>query len=116
MQKHPEYGSEILGNYKNPLLNLSRTIALTHHEKWNGQGYPNKTKREAIPKEGRIVAISDVFDALTAKRPYKEAWSLEESMAVINEGSGEHFDPQLVEVFNEFLPEILKIKEKWSEK
>lgn len=109
MERHAEIGAKIIGNHDNILLETARTVALTHHEKWDGSGYPHGLKGEEIPLTGRIVAIADVFDALTSKRPYKEAWSLEKSVAHIKEESGRHFDPALVAVFIERLDEILAL-------
>lgn len=114
MRSHAEIGSRILGMSHNPIFNLASEIALYHHEKWNGKGYPIGLTGESIPECARIVAIADVFDALTMKRPYKEAWSVEDSITEIINGSGSHFDPKLVNVFCKILPDILKIKEKWD--
>jgi putative two-component system response regulator len=115
MRRHPEIGAEILGDCHSGLLKLARSIALTHHEKWDGSGYPKQLKGEQIPIEGRIVALADVFDALTSKRPYKEAWSVDKTMAFIREQSGKHFDPQLVELMEQKLDDILAIKARWQE-
>ena len=87
-----------------------------HQEKWDGSGYPKGLKGEEIPLVGRIVAIADVFDALTTERPYKKAWPVEKAVSFIEEESGKHFDPQLVPIFKDVLPEILEIKEKFAEK
>ncbi len=116
MHKHPEFGADIIGEHRCRLLEMARTIALTHHEKWDGSGYPNGLAGEEIPLVGRIVAISDVFDALTSRRPYKEPWSIDKTMEVITQESGQHFDPGVVTVFHSVLPEILEIKEQWAEK
>jgi len=94
---------------------MAHEIALTHHEKWNGSGYPKGLVGEAIPLVGRITALADVFDALTSKRPYKHAWPVEKAVDLIKEESGQHFDPVLVEVFLQSLPLILDIKEKYAE-
>ena len=115
MRKHPNIGIEILGGNTCPLLNMARDIALTHHEKWNGTGYPNGLKGEDISIYGRIAAIADVFDALTTERPYKEAWPLEKALNLLKEESGKHFDPKIVELFMESLPLILEVKEKYKE-
>lgn len=115
MQKHPEIGAEILGECDSQLLKLARSIALTHHEKWDGSGYPYGLAGEDIPIEGRIVALADVFDALTSKRPYKEAWSVEKTMQLIQEQSGKHFDPDLVALLVDNLDKILAVKEQWQE-
>jgi len=115
MRKHPAIGAEIIGDHKSQLLKMAAEIALTHHEKWNGQGYPNNLKADEIPLTGRIVAIADVFDALTTARPYKAAWEVDKAVNLIKEESGQHFDPDLVPVFIDQLPQILSIKEKWKE-
>ena len=94
---------------------MARTIALTHHEKWDGSGYPNGLKGEEIALEGRIVAIADVFDALTSERPYKRAWTVEEAIATMRRDSGKHFDPGLIELFIAHLPAMLEIKAQWKE-
>ncbi|OEC36328.1 putative two-component system response regulator [Pseudomonas cuatrocienegasensis] len=115
MRGHVEIGARIIGEHASGLLKTAQIIALTHHEKWDGSGYPNGLRGEAIPIEGRIVAIADVFDALTSVRPYKAAWSIEDAVALLREESGRHFDPQLVELFIEQLPAILEIKARWAE-
>jgi HD-GYP domain-containing protein (c-di-GMP phosphodiesterase class II) len=114
MQNHTVFGAKILENAKAELLQVSETIALTHHEKWDGSGYPRGLKGEAIPLSGRIVALADVFDALTTKRCYKPAFSLEESLKIIKEGTGRHFDPKLVQAFNDSLEKILAVKAQFS--
>ncbi|HSC85450.1 MAG TPA: two-component system response regulator [Pseudomonas sp.] len=115
MRQHAQIGADIIGEHESGLLQMARSIALTHHEKWDGSGYPNGLKGEDIPLAGRIVAIADVFDALTSVRPYKPAWSVEETLALLRRESGAHFDPQLVELFLGCMPEILAIKERWAE-
>ena len=115
METHCEIGAEIIGDDDSELLQMAKVIALTHHEKWNGQGYPNKLQGEEIPRIGRIVAIADVFDALTSKRPYKEAWPIKDAIDWLQQSAGEHFDPLLVSLFVEALPEILKVKEAHAE-
>lgn len=116
MMQHTTYGAEIIGEHDSALLIMSRTIALCHHEKWNGTGYPNGLAGEDIPLEARIVAIADVFDALTSERPYKKAWPVEKAIAVIQEDAGSHFDPHLVPIFMEKLPEALKIKDEYMDR
>lgn len=115
MRRHAQIGAEIIGEHDSGLLRMARSIALTHHEKWDGSGYPNGLAGEEIPLEGRIVAIADVFDALTSVRPYKPAWPVEEAVALLRRESGRHFDPELVELFLGQLPAILEIKERWAE-
>ncbi|NGZ06859.1 MAG: two-component system response regulator [Magnetococcales bacterium] len=115
MRRHPEMGAAILGEHADDLLKNARIIALTHHEKWDGSGYPNGLKGEEIPLVGRIVAIADVFDALNCNRPYKKAWPLEESLRFIEENAGRHFDPHLVPLFKGLLPEVLMIQKQFSD-
>ena len=115
MRSHAQIGADIIGEHPSGLLQMARSIALTHHEKWDGTGYPNGLKGEDIPLTGRIVAIADVFDALTSVRPYKAAWSVEEALELLRREGGKHFDPQLVELFLGCMPEILTIKERWAE-
>ncbi len=110
MKSHTELGGLILEGSKNPSIQLATTIALTHHEKWDGTGYPKGLKGNDIPIEGRITAIADVFDALTTRRPYKEAFPVEKAFAIIRESSGSHFDPEVVDAFFSVQNEILSIK------
>ncbi len=116
MKNHSEIGYHILSQGGTPIFAMAAEISLYHHEKWDGSGYPQGLSGKAIPESARIVALVDVFDALTMKRPYKEAWSVEESMAKIRNGSGSHFEPRLVEHFEKILPEILRIKAEWDQK
>lgn len=111
MKTHVSIGAEILKDGNSDLLNLASEIALNHHEKWDGTGYPNVLAGTAIPQSGRIVAVADVFDALTSPRPYKKAWSINASVNYICENTGVHFDPEVVEQFKKCLPEILKIRD-----
>ena len=115
MKRHPSIGADIIGEHDDKLLQTAREIALTHHEKWDGSGYPNGLKEGDIPLSGRIIAVADVFDALTTKRPYKEAWPLEKALDLIKDSSGSHFDPNIVDKFIESLPDILDIKTKFGE-
>ncbi len=115
MYQHPIMGAEIIGKHDNELLETARIISLTHHEKWDGSGYPQKLKGEDIPLPGRIVALADVFDALVSKRPYKEAVPLDVALAYFDEQSGKHFDPELVAAFQQALPEILRIREIYAD-
>lgn len=109
IKTHSKIGADILDGSDFELMKLASKIALSHHEKWDGSGYPNGLKGNEIPIEGRIVAICDVFDALSSSRPYKEPWSTEKVRSFINEQSGVHFDPQLVEAFNTAALEFLEI-------
>ncbi|OGI48101.1 MAG: hypothetical protein A2151_02805 [Candidatus Muproteobacteria bacterium RBG_16_65_34] len=99
IKQHPQIGAAILAGSKSRLLQLAEQIALTHHERWDGTGYPQGLKGKDIPEVGRIVAIADVFDALLTRRPYKEPWPLTKAFDVMREGAGVHFDPELVEIF-----------------
>jgi putative two-component system response regulator len=99
MKTHSMIGAHILGGSSVPVLQTAEEIALSHHERWDGTGYPRALRGDAIPFSGRIVAIADVFDALTHERPYKEAWPIEKAVAEITGQSGKHFDPQIVEAF-----------------
>jgi len=111
MRQHPLMGAEIIGKHDNELLETARIISLSHHEKWDGSGYPHGLKGEDIPLEGRIVALADVLDALLSKRPYKLPFSVEHSLELMTAESGRHFDPVLIRALNKALPEILRIKE-----
>ncbi|AXT40731.1 response regulator [Alteromonas sp. BL110] len=115
MRTHAQIGHKILSQCDTPLFNLAAEIALCHHEKWNGTGYPEGLLGEDIPESARIVAIADVFDALTMKRPYKKAWSDEEAFEHLQEGAGEHFDPKLVACFLSIKQEILDTKRYWNQ-
>lgn len=115
MMTHTTIGGQLLSNSSSDLLRLAETIALTHHEKWNGQGYPAGLKGDEIPLSGRIVAVCDVFDALTSERPYKKAWEVDRALEVLRSDSGTHFDPACVQAFLKRLPEILEIKGKFAE-
>jgi putative two-component system response regulator len=111
MQTHVTIGADILEGADSDLLQLARVIAQSHHEKWDGSGYPDALAGEAIPQAGRIVALADVFDALTSVRPYKRAWPVEEAIAFIDDNSGIHFDPEVVAHFHLCLPQILAIRD-----
>ncbi len=115
MQQHTVIGARIIGEHASGLLRNAATIALSHHEKWNGRGYPHGLAREEIPHAARIVAIADVFDALTSVRPYKRAWSIDEALTLIRNESGAHFDPELVAAFMDCLPEMLTIRDRWAD-
>ncbi len=115
MRRHPEIGAEIIGEHPSGVLQLAREIALAHHEKWDGSGYPRGLAGEAIPLSARIVAIADVFDALTTRRPYKEPWPVQEAMSHIAAQAGKHFDPALVALFAPLLPQLLEIRARWAE-
>ncbi len=115
MQTHVTIGAEILSRDDSPLMKTAKTVALHHHEKWDGSGYPNQLKGEEISLEGRIIAVCDVFDALTSKRPYKDPWPMDKTMALIEDSRGKHFEPSVVDCFKEIIPEILEIKEEFKD-
>ncbi len=114
MKTHSQIGYEILRKSDNPVFKMAAEIARYHHEKWDGSGYPAGLAGEAIPEAARIVAIADVFDALTSKRPYKEPWSMEDTLKKMQEIAGSHLDPRLMALFLEIMPEISRIKAKWG--
>ncbi len=109
LEQHTEIGARIIGEHDNMLLSMAGIVALTHHEKWDGTGYPQGLKGENIPLVGRIVAVADVFDALVSKRPYKEAWPFDRAVALIKDESGKHFDPALVAAFEAHIDEIIEL-------
>jgi len=111
MKTHASIGAEILKAHQAPVLIMAGRIALSHHEMWDGNGYPNGKKGEDIPIEGRITAICDVFDALSSKRPYKEPWPFDKIKEFIIEKSGSHFDPNLADHFLEIYDEMVNIRE-----
>jgi putative two-component system response regulator len=115
MQTHAAIGGKLLEGDDSDLMRMAREIALTHHEKWDGSGYPNGLSGEAIPQAGRIAALADVFDALTSVRPYKKAWTVKAAVDLIKENRGKHFDPDLVGVFLRELPGIEEIRERFAE-
>lgn len=116
MRRHCESGAQIIGEAQSdtPLFNMARDIALSHHEKWDGTGYPNRLVGEAIPIAARIVAIADVFDALTSKRPYKSAWPLDKAFGLLEANAGTHFDPDLIGIFINQKSEITDIHLRWA--
>jgi len=116
MKQHATIGESILNRSSNKLLQQASIIALNHHEKWDGSGYPKGLKGTDIHLYGRIVAIVDVFDALTMERPYKKAWSIDSAVELINSESGKHFDPSIVDLFNQHLKEIVEIKDTYADK
>jgi putative two-component system response regulator len=115
MRTHPQVGFDILSKSDAPVFQLAAEVSLFHHEKWDGSGYPAGLKGKNIPQSARIVALADVFDALSMKRPYKEPWPLDKIMAHFAAGSGIHFDPELVDCFSAILPEILAIQARWDD-
>ncbi|MDM8538600.1 response regulator [Desulfobacterales bacterium HSG17] len=114
MKSHSAVGYRVLAKSKSPLFNLAADVSFYHHEKWDGSGYPEGLKGKKIPESARIVAIGDVFDALTMKRPYKEPWPIEDAIAEIQKSAGSHFDPELVNCFLKIETEIRNIKNQWD--
>lgn len=114
MKKHPQYGADILKDSENELIQMSATVSLCHHERWDGAGYPRGLSGEQIPIEARIATLADVFDALTSKRVYKSSFSMDETLDYINKESGKHFDPKVVESFYQCLPEINALMETYA--
>jgi putative two-component system response regulator len=115
MKTHAQIGADILSGDDSDLMRMAHDIAISHHEKWNGEGYPCSIKGDDIPTVGRITALADVFDALTSERPYKKPWPVQQAVNLITEESGQHFDPKLVLLFLDHLPDIVAIKEKYAE-
>jgi len=110
MNSHAEMGAKLLRSHSSMLVSMAASIALSHHERWDGTGYPTGLMGESIPIEGRITAIADVFDALTTIRPYKVAWEVENALDYLRDNSGTHFDPTLVRLFEENMDKVLEIK------
>jgi putative two-component system response regulator len=115
MRSHATIGGDIIGRHPSGMLAMAYDVAVTHHEKWDGSGYPNGLSGEEIPLVGRIIAIADVFDALTSARPYKEAWPVEKAVEHMLAQRGKHFEGRLVDVFLQQMPALLEIKERWAE-
>jgi putative two-component system response regulator len=121
MQTHAQMGEAILATTAaqledtSPVLKMAIIVAGYHHEKWDGSGYPKGLSGNEIAISSRIVAIADVFDALTSKRPYKEAWPLDKAFAHLQANAGTHFDPELIEVFLGLKTEIAEVQLRWAE-
>lgn len=115
MKTHTQIGADILSGDDSDLLVMAHDVALNHHEAWNGEGYPNGLRGDDIPFVGRITSLADVFDALTSRRPYKAAWAYDKAVEFIQKESGRHFDPDLVTLFLDKLPEIIEIKKRYAE-
>jgi putative two-component system response regulator len=111
MKTHAEIGARLLDGNDSDLLTMAREIALSHHEKWDGSGYPLGLSDTTIPLSGRIAALADVFDALTSRRPYKEAWSVTDAVDLIRNNRGRHFDPDLVDLFLADVDSFVRIKD-----
>jgi len=116
VKEHTRIGQRLLSDCSSGAFQSAAIIALTHHERFDGSGYPNGLKAEGIPLVGRICAVGDVFDALTSDRPYKRAWQVDAAVAEIAVNAGRHFDPKIVEAFYGALPEILRLKERFPDR
>jgi len=115
VKRHPELGAEIIGEHADPLLKLAHTLALTHHENYDGTGYPKGLKGDAIPWGGRVMAIVDSFEAMTTTQFYRDALPIERAIGEIERAAGKKFDPKLVEAFKKALPVMQKVLEKYSD-
>jgi putative two-component system response regulator len=115
MRAHSMIGSRILENSSSQILQAGRVIALNHHERWDGNGYPSGLSGSDIPLWGRICAVADVFDAVTSERPYKPAFPNDEALQILRDGKGKHFDPRVIDVFFECLEDILAIQRKYKD-
>jgi len=115
MKGHARLGHELLKDSRSEIIVAGALIAISHHEKYDGSGYPNALKGKDIPLFGRIVAVADVFDALTSERPYKKAWALEDALHFLEEGRGKHFDPLCVEAFISGWDEVIAIRQRFRD-
>ncbi len=115
MKRHTTIGYDILKDSASCVVQLGASIALTHHEKFDGTGYPNQLSGRDIPLEGRIVAVADVFDAISSHRPYKQAWPMEKAIELLVEGRGRHFDPDCVDAFLQHLDDVLAIRDEFAD-
>ncbi|MFK8114694.1 MAG: HD domain-containing phosphohydrolase [Rubripirellula sp.] len=113
LKTHTSVGMQIMGSTNSPVLKLAAVIAATHHEKWDGSGYPKGLAGNAIPIEGRIVAVADVFDALSSARPYKEAFTIQKCLDILNDGRGTHFDPRALDAFMRRKDDAIRIREEY---
>lgn len=115
MKTHTTIGFDLLNNHASEIVVLAQSIALNHHEKWDGSGYPHGLKGKEIPIEARIASICDVFDALTSVRPYKKAWPVEKVVNYIRDNSGLYFDPEITDLFIQIIPELIELRKKYSD-
>ena len=114
IKTHCEIGYKIIGQHKNnPLLKSAAVVAMTHHERWDGVGYPLGLRQDKIPLFGRIVSVADMFDALTSERPYKKAWSVGEAVEEVERSRGGHFDPQVIDAFMHKIPELTAVQQQF---
>lgn len=116
MKTHSKLGHSILSKSDAPVFQMAAEIALHHHERWDGSGYPDGLRGMDIPVSARVVALADVFDALTMKRPYKAAWPLDKVLATMRDSSGSHFEPAMVKAFESVIPQICQVKKEWDVK
>jgi putative two-component system response regulator len=116
VRMHPGIGAAIIGKHEAPVLKIARRIALSHHEKWDGSGYPRGLAGEDIPLVARITALCDSFDVLTSERPHKPAWPVDHAIQYLRDQAGKHFDPRLTQVFLNQLPAIAKVRQDYPEK
>jgi putative two-component system response regulator len=115
VKRHPKLGADIIGEHDDPLLQLARQLALTHHEHWDGSGYPDRLRGNAIPWAGRVMAIVDTFESMTTTQFYRDAIAIEKAAAEIISNGGKRFDPALVEAFKKALPVMTKVRETYSD-
>ena len=115
MKRHPQIGAEIIGEHDDPLLKVARQIALTHHENWDGSGYPQGLKGEAIPWSGRVMAVVDSFESMTATQFYRDAKKPDDAAFEIEKSSGKRYDPRIVEAFKKALSVMTKVRETYSD-
>ena len=113
IELHPEIGHQILSGSRDSVMRLAATVALTHHERVDGGGYPRRLRRDDIPLAGRIAAVADVFDALTHDRVYRPALTIEDALAILREGRGTQFDPRVLDAFQVVLPKVLEIRRRY---
>ncbi len=111
MREHTTIGAAILNDCTEPVMRMARQIALTHHEWWNGGGYPRGLSHGEIPLEGRIVSVADAFDAMTSNRPYRRAIPVAAALAELDRGAGAQFDPEVVDAFRKVLPHLMEVEE-----
>jgi len=115
MMRHPQIGYKLLDGHDSPLMRSAREIALTHHEKWDGTGYPRGLRGNEIPFNGRLAGLADVFDALTSRRPYKDPYPVEKAVDIIRSDREKHFDPELTDLFLQHIDDFVAIKEAFPE-
>jgi putative two-component system response regulator len=115
IKRHPKIGAEIIGEHDDPIVKLARQIALTHHENWDGSGYPDGLKGEAIPWPGRVMAVVDSFEAMTATQYYRAPKSVDDAVFEIEKFSGKRYDPKIVEAFKKALPALQKVRETFAD-